>query len=93
MLVITMKPEESVVCSNGMAFSLKTMRRGVARICIHAPPDVRVLRGSLLPPELVESALAGRASLEELRVAFDEADNQRAKRHADSAQRKTEKSV
>lgn len=93
MLVISMKPGDTVVCSNGMAFSVSMLRRGVARVSINAPPDVRVLRGSLLPTELVQKALKGTASLEELRVAFDEADTLRAKRNANPPQRSTEEPV
>lgn len=93
MLVLSLRPGDTVVCDNGLAFTLSWLRRGTARISIQAPDDVRVLRGCLLPPDLVESALMGRASLDELKTAFDEADKVRDKKHANPVQRQLNKPV
>lgn len=77
MLCLTLKPGECVVMSNGCYAYLNHVRQGQARLSFSVPDDVRVLRGKLLDPSLVEAVKNQTATPEMIKIAFAEADAKR----------------
>lgn len=51
MLVLSRKPQQEILLSNGVTFKVLTIQRGTVRVGIAAPEGVRVVRAEAARPE------------------------------------------